>query len=219
MDYNQEKLQNHPRLSRLAWLPVLLLLAAMAAFWVADLRTAHESPFLLLVLNFVFSLLASFLIAFLIARSFLVRRTPELLLVGCGVIAWGAAGLAGVTFGILGAAGAPLDTNLFIAIHNLCVWLSALCHLAGAAFSLRPKREIPAAGRWLAPEWTRAGVAGTDWIDWPRHTGRSARRSSRARGPGCSPTPWSSGLAIGRPSRRPGRRVGGHPGAGYTPVA
>jgi PAS domain S-box-containing protein len=154
MDYNQEKLQNHPRLSRLAWLPVLLLLAAMAAFWVADLRTAHELPFLLLALNFVFSLLASFLIAFLIARSFLVRRTPELLLVGCGVIAWGTAGLAGVTFGILGAAGAPLDTNLFITTHNLCVWLSALCHLAGAAFSLRPKREIPAAGRWLAAAFT-----------------------------------------------------------------
>jgi hypothetical protein len=111
-------------------------------------------PFLLLALNFVFSLLASFLIAFLIARSFLVRRTPELLLVGCGVIAWGTAGLAGVTFGILGAAGAPLDTNLFITTHNLCVWLSALCHLAGAAFSLRPKREIPAAGRWLAAAFT-----------------------------------------------------------------
>ena len=145
----QEEAGGHASPSRLAWLPIPVLLAALAGLWIADLPTAYESPSLLLILNIVFSMLASGVIAYLIARSFLVRRSPGLLLLGCGVIAWGAAGVVGVASGILGTAGRQLDINLFITIHNLCAWLSALCHLTGAAFALRPKREICAAGLWL----------------------------------------------------------------------
>ncbi len=140
----------------LVWLPIPLLLSTMAGLWVADLRSSYESTFLLLVLNFVCSMLASCLIAYLVGRSFLARPAPGLLLLGCGVIAWGGAGLVGVATGILGAAGGQLDINLFVTVHNLCVWLSALCHLAGAVFLLRPKRELRAAGLWLTAGYTLA---------------------------------------------------------------
>ena len=48
------------------------------------------------------------------------------LMLGCGVIIWGSAGLLGITAG-------PRDQNILVTIHNTCVWLSALCHLAGVA--------------------------------------------------------------------------------------
>jgi PAS domain S-box-containing protein len=142
------------RLRLLAVLPIPVLLLTMLALWAADLRGAYESASLLLVLNFVCSMLAPFCIAWLVARSFLVRPTLGLLLVGCGVIAWGAAGLLGVVAGITAAAGGQLDINLFITTHNLCVWLSAACHLAGAGFSLGPRRELPAAKLWLTAAYT-----------------------------------------------------------------
>jgi two-component system, cell cycle sensor histidine kinase and response regulator CckA len=37
-----------------------------------------------------------------------------------------------------------------VTIHNTCVWLSALCHLAGVSLSLRPRRAMRGAGLWLA---------------------------------------------------------------------
>ena len=144
-------------LTRWAWVSIPLLLLTMAVLWVADLRGAYESASLLLVLNFVCSMLASFCIAWLVARSFLVRPWPGLLLLGCGVISWGVAGLVGVVSGIAAAAaGGQLDINLFITIHNLCVWLSAACHLAGAVFSLGPRRELRAAKSWLTAAFTLA---------------------------------------------------------------
>ena len=43
-------------------------------------------------------------IAYLIARSFVVRGTPELLILACGVFIWGAAGCV--------ATAAPGDANI-----------------------------------------------------------------------------------------------------------
>jgi PAS domain S-box-containing protein len=147
---------------RLAWLPIPVLLITMAVFWAADLRTAHESPHLLLALNFVFSTMASLFVAYLISRSFLVRGTPELLLAGCGVILWGAAGSAlGIATALSAAGTSPADINNVVTIHNLCIWISALCQLAAAVASLRSRRPIRAADSWLATAYSVAlGVIG-----------------------------------------------------------
>ena len=131
----------------------------MAVLWFADLRAYYESPRLLLGLNFVFSTLASLLVAYLIGRSFLVRGKPELLLLGCGVIIWGAAALVGIAAGLVWADNGQLYINVTVTIHNICVWLSALCHLIGAVLSLRPTRALHAPSLWLAAAYAGALTA------------------------------------------------------------
>ena len=152
------------RPSRLAWLPIPILFGAMAVLWAAALPGSYESPYLLLALNFVFSTLVSLFVAYLVGRSFLVRSTPGLLLLGCGVIFWG---LASVVATVV----AHGDVNITITIHNSCVWLSALCHLVGVVLSLRPKQPLSPTSVWLvaaylhaaAPwRWCAGGARGLD---------------------------------------------------------
>jgi PAS domain S-box-containing protein len=136
-------------LSRLAWLPIPILLAALVVFWAADWQGSYESAYLLLALNLVFSTLVCLFIAYLIARSFLVRATPGLLLLGCGVVIWGPAG-------VVATAAAHGDANVSITIYNSCVWLSALCHLAGVSLSLRPGRSLSPPALWLPAAYALA---------------------------------------------------------------
>jgi PAS domain S-box-containing protein len=139
------------RLARLAWLPVPVLLAALFALWIADVPGSYEPRFPIIVLNFVFSTLASGLVAYLVARSFLVRGTPGLLLLGCGVVLWGLAGVV--------ASSISDDVNTRIAIHNSCVWLSALCHLAGVLLARRPRRRLSPPALWLPAAYALALAA------------------------------------------------------------
>jgi PAS domain S-box-containing protein len=127
---------------RLAWLPIPLLLVIMAVFADAKLGDIHDSPSLRFALNFAFSTLVSSFIAYLIGRSFLARRTPGLLLLGCGVVFWGLAAV--VSLVVAGG-----DTNIIITIFTVGTWLAALCHLAGVSLSLRPRRALNPAGVWL----------------------------------------------------------------------
>ena len=133
-----------------AWLPIPVLLVAIGILWAADLPGSYESPFLLMALNLLFSTLVSGFIAYLVGRSFLVRGAPGLLMLGCGVVTWGAAGLVGV------AAAGHFGINILVTVHNTCVWLSALCHMAGALVSLRPRRAMHVASLWLAAAYTVA---------------------------------------------------------------
>ena len=139
---DHEKMQSRPRLRRLAWLPIPLLLLAMAGLRIAHLHASYGSASLIMALNLIFSMLASLLIVFLFSRSFLTRGEPGLLMLGCGVLTWGAAGVVtkAVTQG---------DANLDVTIHNLCVWLSALFHVGGALLLLRPRRAVQPRELWL----------------------------------------------------------------------
>ncbi len=130
------------RLGRLAWLPVPVLLAVLIIFWATDQQGTHESLYLLLTLNLVFSTLVCLFVAYLITRSFLVSASPGLLLLGCGVVIWGPAG-------VVATAAARGDANISITIYNSCVWLSGLCHLAGVSLSLRPRRSLSPPALWL----------------------------------------------------------------------
>jgi len=140
------------RRGRLAWAPIPLLLAAIVTLWLADLRGSYESHLLGIALNIVFSALASLFVVYLIARSFLVRGTPGLLLLGCGVVLWGPAGVVATVV-------AGDDVNVLITIHNSCVWLSALCHLAGVFLSVRPRRALSPAAVWLPAAYAHGAVA------------------------------------------------------------
>ena len=139
-------------------------MVGMTVLWAADLRTSYESPFLLGALNFVFSTLASLFIAFLVGRSFLVRGTPGLLLLGCGVIVWGTGSVVSVVTG-------QRDVNANVTIFNLVAFLAAACHLAGAVLSTPTRRPMPAPGLILASAYTAALgavalVARAAFADW-----------------------------------------------------
>jgi PAS domain S-box-containing protein len=143
----------------------------MIVLWAANLPGSYESPDLLMALNLVFSVLVSGFIAYLIGRSFLIRGTLGLLMFGCGVITWGSAGLVGVFTGLVGLASGHFDINVFVTIHNLCIWLSALCHLAGAVLTLRPRRAVQGASLWLVAAYTVtlgsvALVTLSAWVGW-----------------------------------------------------
>jgi PAS domain S-box-containing protein len=118
-------------LTNWAWLPVPILLAITLIFWTANRPGTYESNWAVFVLNLVFSTISSALIAYLIGCSFLARSSPGLLLLGCGVILWGCAGVVGSAI--------SRDFNTIVAIHNSCVFLSALCHLTGAILSFKPR--------------------------------------------------------------------------------
>ncbi len=142
---------------RLAWLPVPLLAGAIVVLWAANLRTSYESPDLLIGLNFLFSVAVSLLVVYLIGRSFLARGAPGLLMLGCGVIIWGAAGFVGATAGLLGDAGRDF-ANITVTIHNTSVWFSAACHLVGVTLSLRQRRAFSAVWVWLMAAYAAALV-------------------------------------------------------------
>lgn len=129
-------------LSRWAWLPIPLILLAMLGLRIAGLRDSYDSTYLAITLNFIFVTLVSGYVAYLVARGYLVRSASGLLLLGCGVVIWGAAG-------VVSNAAAQGNANISVTIHNSCAYLSAFCHLAGAVLSLRPKRSMQAPSLWL----------------------------------------------------------------------
>jgi PAS domain S-box-containing protein len=137
------------RLSRLAWLPIPLLLSAMAVLWVADWSAAYEPPHLMMALNLFFMLPVSLLVAYQAGRSFLLRGNPKLLWFGCGMLFWGSAGPLG---GIL----LPHGPDAVVAVHNTLIWLAAACHLAGVLLAPRQRAVV----RWPEP-WLAGGYIGT----------------------------------------------------------
>jgi NADH:ubiquinone oxidoreductase subunit 6 (subunit J) len=125
---------------RIAWLLIPVFLVIIVALWAADLRQAYESQLLLTVLITLFSISASIVIAILAGQSYLTLGSPGLLLFGCGVVVWGAAGISSAFF--------SHGANISITIHNSLVCISALFHLSGVILSMKT---------WMPPR--RAGLA------------------------------------------------------------
>ena len=134
-------------LSRVAWLPVPLFMLAIVALKLDEPKAAFEHPYLLLLLNFVFSTLASAFVIALLARTFVMHGTADLLLFGCGLSFWALGGLVGVTAALTALEGS--FDNTLITVHNVCVWLAGAGQLAGAALVVRPGPLIRRTGLWL----------------------------------------------------------------------
>lgn len=132
-----------------AFLPVPILLLLIIALWMLDLRTSFEQPYLLMGLNLAFSTVISLVIAYLVGRSFLQWHNPGLLWLGCGVLIWGAAGATGALAGLIKLGGGTFDANTLVTVHNTCIWVSAFCHLSGAAMALRWHEPLQSPRLWL----------------------------------------------------------------------
>lgn len=126
-----------PLIRRLAAVAVPFLLSVILGlhFVFADLFPPgyiFEPPFLLPFLNFIFLALTPLAVAYFAARSFLSKGAFGLLLLGCGVLAFGLAGLTAGWF-----MGLPDGVNVSVTIFNLCMLLSGGLHFAGAAAALQ----------------------------------------------------------------------------------
>ncbi len=143
---------------RLAWLPIPLSLALIAGLWVADLRTPYESRVLMVLLNVVFTWLASLCICILTGRGFLRGGQPGLLMFGCGSLVWGVTSLS--------AAVIVDRVNTTITVHNVGMLGAALCHFAGLLWRGRVTRP----GKWLALGYAGA-LAGSVLIAWAAMAG------------------------------------------------
>jgi PAS domain S-box-containing protein len=143
------------------WAPIPLLLAIMAALWIADLRTPHEAPVLLVLLNLVFMWLVSLCIGVAAARGFLARAQPGMLMLGCGALLWGFASMAS-------SALVEAGVNLAVTVHNLGLLGAAACHLGGLLWvgRLRHRRRWLAAGYGgaIAAAVLLALVAAAGWL-------------------------------------------------------
>ena len=158
---------------RLAWAPIVFLLVAMLWLRVSPSRFSFESHFLILVLNFFFSTLAGVFVAYLAGRSFLIQGSPAVLLLGCGVLTWGAAGVVANSF-------SHGDPNLDVTIHNCGVWVSALFHFMGTVLLLEPRDTLRAPRFWLGAGYLGA-LGRSDWGRCGRCTGTRRFSSYRAR--------------------------------------
>ncbi len=131
------------RWSRLAWLPILGLLAGIIVARVAGLSETYRNYDLRLVLSITFYTVVALATLYLFGRSFLGSGAPSLLLLECGVLLWSLAGTLGDLFD-------QGDQNANVTIFNVGILLAGLCHLAGAVLTRRPAPAVRARLRWLA---------------------------------------------------------------------
>jgi PAS domain S-box-containing protein len=121
-----------------AWLPLLVLIAVLAAIQFGHPNFAVEPPALVLRLTLIFVVPVCFGISALAGRSYVARGDAGLLWLTCGAIFWASAGLVG-TFLV------PVDRNAGVTAHNILAWISAACHLAGIFVLPRPQHQLPGA--------------------------------------------------------------------------
>ncbi len=145
-----------PLPGRLAWLPLVLLVAIFLGLQMAGWRDAREIPSLSIALTLVFICIGSLVTAWLVGKSFLAHPEPGLLLLVAGVLIWGGGWAAGIAAGFTTRARGEFDVNAAITIHNGCVWLAGMCHLSGAVLSSRRVKHLPLPGLWLAGAWALA---------------------------------------------------------------
>jgi PAS domain S-box-containing protein len=132
------------RLNRMGWLSIPILFVALIFYFYSTNSTeVYQHPRLTILLGLVFTTFGSVLVAFLAGRSFLYHGLPSLLMLGCGALVLGAGSVVSTTID-------PTDINGQVAVYNLSVFLSALCHLAGALIGPRKsKAKVNASEVWL----------------------------------------------------------------------
>src|SRR4051794_3938258 len=134
-----------------AWVPIALLIIATAWLWAINPIGNYNLPNLVFVLNIVTRASAWILVSYLMGRSFLASGAPGTLLFGIGVTYWGLGG-------VLGSLYTQDDFNAATTITTMALWLSGICHLAGAAIAMRFPAPFTARKGWLVGTYAAALV-------------------------------------------------------------
>ena len=131
-----------------ALLVALMLGAAVAALF--DGGVSYENPPLLLLLNAILYQGVAVVVSARFAAIFQRQGRPGLLLLACGAAMWGVSGLLAAIVAIFPEESGGFDGNALVAIHNCCVWVAALCHLAAVlSASLSDGTLAEGRGWWL----------------------------------------------------------------------
>lgn len=136
-------------LDRLALWPVVAVSLLIVALLFTDGSVSYEHPSLLLGFNVFCTTLVSLFIAVLVARRYLEDGSRGLLLFGCGALFWSFSGVVGVVAGLWPLGGSGFNSNTLVTIHNICAWLSALCHLSGVALACRWHERTTRSSLWM----------------------------------------------------------------------
>ena len=121
---------------RFAWIPIPLFLVLIGFLWQADLAVVWEPPYLLPLLNFTFSTAVSIFVSYLAALSFSRNASFPILMLGCGMLFFGAVSLIAaisIHFG---------QINIGLTVYNTGVLLAGACHFVTAAASKRIDRRV-----------------------------------------------------------------------------
>jgi PAS domain S-box-containing protein len=129
-------------ISKYAWVPIPLFLLLILAFSLSGDHYSYENTFVRVLFNLIFNTLVSVFIIHILSRIFLRSGKAGVVLISCGVIFWGFAGISPLFFG-------RKDVNTLITVYNICVCLSALFNTAGAAELATKNRKIKVTGFWL----------------------------------------------------------------------
>lgn len=131
-------------LVRYAWLPIVVLVVAVALFyWRASPKILGHKE-LASALNFVFVMGAGFFVALLAARSHIAQPSLSILFLGIGALTLGYAGM------LASASLLWLDTSSIAVLYRITALLAALCHLVGAiAELLAPHKRLSSRYVWL----------------------------------------------------------------------
>lgn len=127
-------------LTRFAWLPIPLCLAAVGVVWAADLRVVWSWPPLNLAVLFGVTALILLGIVIPSARSFLINKQPSVLMLGCGMLLVAVGPLAVLV-------GLSRSQNSDFAIHSIAMLLSALCQFVGVSV-MSPRRILVVRPLW-----------------------------------------------------------------------
>ena len=136
---SSERIEAQPRTpghwTRLAWLPIPLLLLLMAALWIADIRTPWPFPPLYWLLNYGPVILIVGFIVLPTIGAFLAHGHPGVLMLGCAmwVVALGVA---------VAAVAGPRSLDTAWASYNSAVLLSAMCQFAGVVIAYRRRDPL-----------------------------------------------------------------------------
>jgi signal transduction histidine kinase/PAS domain-containing protein/ActR/RegA family two-component response regulator len=122
-----------------AWWPLPVLAASLVLLRLIESPAAYPWPHLQLMLQLVFMFGGACFVCFVAARGFLLHGNAGVLLLGCGAIA---VGLAGVLANLTSV------PNVMVTIHNLSMWVGAWLHFIGALVG--SQRRVPQRGLWLA---------------------------------------------------------------------
>ena len=150
--------------SRLAIVPIPVLVLAMVALWVADVRVAWASPSLIWLVHYGPVALGVTFIVIPAARSFLANGQPSVLMLGCGVLLMD-----------IGAFAMPIgfarSSDTAFAIYNTSALLGALCHFAGVAMTSRRKIRLSRSAVWVTIAYA-GGTAVMALVIWCAFAGR-----------------------------------------------
>jgi PAS domain S-box-containing protein len=113
----------------LSFIPIPALVAIILAFyWIIKPSLFYEPPWLLPITNTVFVTVVFLIVAFIAMRNYEATGRIQILLLGCGVLAFGIGGvIAGFVRSIAGA-----GANLNVTIYNTGALVGAIFHFAAA---------------------------------------------------------------------------------------